>query len=355
MSFAEGQQRLQRYFIERGLQGWGDTIQPTNQDLLIFDVTNIFSVLKQTKEKIDNNPEISRWKEAVLQLRQSQQRIEEREYIRWMVRVYEDYLLRIYDKKYIHHMLFNTIQKLGAFLSDPQATHIKHLTIQTILRSLEIMEEILQPVRDFTDLREAYSLIRTNFRYFMREPWNYQYHDELNKTLLVRNTTINQRDLEQVFREENWRGWGSQGQVNEQMFQELDKFHQGITNIFNAFCYPRFREWWQQMDRIRIEPDGLHTQDQLICIREDFWVHLHPFHRLRVYWSRFIEVIEKCAPNLSQPIYGFDMQKLRRIQSALRTIGMYRILVQPFIMVIKGLPFILSGDLPETVDFDSDQ
>ena len=30
----------------------------------------------------------------------------------------------------------------------------------------------------------------------------------------------------------------------------------------------------------------------------------------------------------------------------LRIIGMYRIIVQPFTMVIKGLPFVITGDLP---------
>ena len=30
----------------------------------------------------------------------------------------------------------------------------------------------------------------------------------------------------------------------------------------------------------------------------------------------------------------------------LRIIGMYRIIVQPFIMVIKGMPFIVTRDLP---------
>ena len=93
------------------------------------------------------------------------------------------------------------------------------------------MEEILQPVRDFVDLREDDSLIRANFRYFMQEPCGYQYHDELNITMLVHNTTINQRDLEQVFVEENLDGWGTQQQVNEVMFQNLDRVHQGIKNI----------------------------------------------------------------------------------------------------------------------------
>ena len=52
-----------------------------------------------------------------------------------------------------------------------------------------------------------------------------------------------------------------------------------------------------------------------------------------------------CAPYLSQPIYGFDLQLLRRLQKVLGIVGMYRIIAQPFIMVIKGLPFIVTGDL----------
>ena len=165
-------------------------------------------------------------------------------------------------------MLFNTIQKSGPFLSDPQGTHIKHLTIKTILRSLELIEEILQPVRDFTDLREADSLIRTNFRIFMREPWNYQYHDELNKTMLVRNITINQQDLEQVFHEEHLPEWGTQGQVDEASLKYMDRLHQAMKDIFDQqHDDPRFKEWLQRMDVIRREPEWLQYAYQLHLIR----------------------------------------------------------------------------------------
>ena len=347
MSFAERQQRLQRYFIETGLQGWEDADHPPNEDKLIFDVTKILFVLKKIKEKIDNNPDISRWKDAIQDLRRSQQRIEERKYIRWIVRVYQDYLYRIYDIKYIHRVLVDTIQRLGPFLSVPEGTEQRHLTIQTILMSLEIMEEILQPVRDFVDLREANSLIRTNFRIFMREPWNYQYYDDLGVNRMVHNTSVNQRDLEQVFIEENLRGWGTQGEVAGQLFQHLDRVHQGVMTIFDTLHgNQQFWNWWQQMDRIRVETDSLQTEDQLTYIRDIFWEFQQPFHMIWDYWRIFTKVLEKCAPYLSQPIHEYDILLLRRIVKALRIVGMYRIIVQPFIMITKGLPFIITGDLP---------
>ena len=347
MSFAERQQRLQRFFTETGLQGWGDANHPQDVDKLIFDVTKILFVLKKMKEKIDNNPDINRWKDAILDLRRSQQRIEEKKYIRWIVRVYQDYLYRIYDIKYIHRVLVDTIQRLGPFLSVPEGTEQRHLTIQTILMSLELIEEILQPVRDFVDLRESDGLIRTNFRYFMQAPWSYQYHDDLSVTQLFDATTMNQQDLEQVFIDEHLLGWGTQGQVDEENLQYMERLHQAIKDVFDPLRNDRrFKDWWRIMDIFRRQPDYLQSAYQLSQIWEGYWRFQEPFHRLRYYWSPFLKVIVMCAPYLSQPIYGFDLQLLRILQKALRIVGMYRIIAQPFIMVIKGLPYIVTGELP---------
>ena len=174
MSFAEKEQRLRQYFIDMGLEGWGDTThQPNERELktCILNVGNIHSALKKMKEQLDNNAEIRRWKEAVLQLSQTQQPIEDRDYRRWMVRAYDDYLLTIYDIKYMREWwsiskLSDTLQKLGPFLSDPQNDPMRHMTIDTTLRCLELIEEILQPIRDFkrlwTDLRGADSLVNIN-------------------------------------------------------------------------------------------------------------------------------------------------------------------------------------------------
>ena len=347
MSFADREQRLRQYFIETGLQEWEDTTHPPNELQLHFNVRKILFVLKKIKEKIDNNPEISLWKEAVLQLRQSHRRIGEWDYIRWMVTIYEKYLNMVFDIKVINRVMVDTIHL--PLLSDPQGPPFRYLIIHDLLRSLVIIEDILQPIIIFTDVRNTNRQIRMIILALTHDTWNYHDYYELSPTQLLSYLEIYKHDLEQVFREENLSDWGTQGRVDEVMLQHLDRVDNGVKEIFDALHGDEeFWDWWKQIDRIRIEPDGLQTEDQLTFIREKFWKFQEQFHMLSDYWSIFIDILEQCAPYLSQPINEFDSTLLRRIQSALRTIGRYRIIMQPFIMVIKGLPFIVSGKIPAT-------
>ena len=76
MSFAESEELLRQYFIETGLQGWGETTHPPNELQLLFNVRNIRIALDNIEEKVDND-HVMRWKVNIQQLRQSQQPIEE--------------------------------------------------------------------------------------------------------------------------------------------------------------------------------------------------------------------------------------------------------------------------------------
>ena len=58
--------------------------------------------------------------------------------------------------KYIHWVLIDTIQRLGPFLSDPQGEPLeRNQAIISILQCLDIIDEILQPIRDFAEVRQA--------------------------------------------------------------------------------------------------------------------------------------------------------------------------------------------------------
>ena len=172
--FQEREQRLRQYFIETGLQGWGDTTHPPNERQLL---NKIYCTIQEIID-IWNKIWIARlWIEDVQLdvqlLRQTQQPIEDRGYIRYIVIAYVNYLTQVKFIHDIHQELVDTIQKLGPYLSDPQGEPMERLhTIKDILKSLEIIEEILQPIRNFSELRKANPAIDTEFYVATQCPWD---------------------------------------------------------------------------------------------------------------------------------------------------------------------------------------
>ena len=125
--FRDEQNILRRYFKGSGLQGWGDTTQPTNVDQLRDRITKILFILEGIKERVDS-PVFKKWHLEVKQMNESQQRIGERKYIQWIGRVAEHYKRAVKDIERLHPVLINTIRRLAPYVSVRKESRRRHQT-----------------------------------------------------------------------------------------------------------------------------------------------------------------------------------------------------------------------------------
>ena len=348
MSFAERQERLHQYFIQNNWPGWGEPTQPQIGLQLRMQITRIRFALQRIKQIVDKHAQIRKWKEAIDQMRLSQQRIRERGHIRWMWRAYVNYKYRMNDIEYIYPRLRNTIQQLAPYLSVPQEDPIRLITINNILDSLQIISELLTPIRDFSDLIQADPEISHNFHLAKYDAWDWGDYNDIGLFQMFYYLAEIHDDLRQVFIEENLKGWGSRAPVQQQWLQELDEMcansGHGIWNVLTFQQY--FKSWWLFLDKLSKNPQLLTSERQLKNISKLFWLYQTQFHQMRVFWKVFLQHLEWCAPYLSPPFTQSDEQKQQRIISILNTVGRIRVLYRPFIIVIKGLPHIITGKLP---------
>ena len=235
----------------------------------------------------------------------------------------------------------------------------------SILDCLELIKELLIPITEYTELREAHPFLGMSFAAAKHQAWHYEDHlDELGLEKMFYPSERTQSELKRVFDEENLRGWGSRlkryamEELKLLELNQLDDVRQRILLLWNEVTSQEFKNFWLYLDRMAKNPDSLMSLSQIEYIYETFWNYQTQFHDIRMKWAGLHDLLQTCAPYLSPPLNSKnpeDVERKRFIEELLHVIARIRVLLCPFIIVIKGLPFILTGELPQTVDYDSDE
>ena len=266
----------------------------------------------------------------------------------------------------LHPVLINTIQQLAPYVSVPKESRGRHQTISSILDCLELIKELLIPITAYTELREAHPFIGMSFAAAKHKAWHWEDHlDDLGLEKMFYPYEQAQRDLKRVFDEEKLRYWGAYGwHPHHTEFNRMVALRHEIQQFWDAITAEQsFNNWRIQLDRMVKNPASLMLLSQYIYlefISENFWFYQGRFQILRLKWMELHFLLERFAPYLSLPLNSTnpsedDVERKSEMEDILRTIAQCRVLLTPFTIVIKGLPFILTGELPQTVDYDSDQ
>ena len=362
--FRVEQNLLRRYFSGSGLQGWGDPTQPTNIDQLRDRIPKILGILEGIKERVDR-PVFKKWQLEVKRMRATQHRIGERKYIQWIGRMAEHYKRAVKDIERLHPVLVNTIRQLAPYVSAREEDPVRHQTISSILDCLDLIKELLIPITEYTELRDAHPFFGMSFAAAKHQAWHYEDHlDELGLEKIFYPLEQTQSELKRVFDEENLQGWGTRlkryamEELKLVELNQLDDVRQRILLLWNEVTSQEFKNFWLYLDRMAKNPDSLMSLSQIEYIYETFWNYQTQFHDIRMKWAGLHDLLQTCAPYLSPPLNSKnpeDVERKRFIEELLHVIARIRVLLCPFIIVIKGLPFILTGELPQTVDYDSDE
>ena len=340
MTFAVRQQLVRQLYEGWGLEGWGAMNIPPNAGQLQDQIHNICFDLQELTINMNNNREYQRWRTAVQQMSENPNRLNELEFMRWLIRGYSYHLNNQATIIALFTDLQNAVAQLGGYLAVPQEEQQRLDTFNNILHSTQMITQLLTPLRQFANLRQNYP---AHFNTAQNWEGSWAYHDDPDLYSVFTSFHDSQQRLRQFFNEESLQGWGAQAQIppNEldQRLNLLDDMRMTVELMRNTlYSDHQFLQFRALVENYASNPNAFRNQSENII--QGYWLYHDHYEELRSHWDDFLVRLENLGPYLSNP--EDNPERRQAIALALFTAELLEELLRTFVTVRTNLPQVVN-------------